>query len=282
MKKSLFLILTYLLLNQLQAQKIFSDNRQIMDAGNLAINTVEINIRRGILAAGGDYGGEWTRDIAINSWNAVSLLYPQIAENSLWSVTLQKDTVAHQYWDKILWAVAALNHYYTTGDQEFLEQASRCSENTMHQLEILAFDKEYGLFKGPAVFADGIAGYPEPVFDKYNFSSYVLDHHAANIKCLSTNCLYYGAYLALAEMASILKKEPQTIENYKHKGDLLKTSILKHFYNESEHKLNYLIDEAGKVHAFQEAMGYSFAVIFGVLTPAQSYDLSRNAFVSAF
>jgi hypothetical protein len=282
MRKTAILLLLSLFANNIHAQKIQCDNQQIMDAGNLAINTVEINIRRGILAAGGDYGGEWTRDIAINSWNAVSLLYPQVAEKSLWSVTHHKDTIAHQYWDKILWTVSAINHYYITGDLEFLTQAYRCSENTIHQLEELAYDKEYGLFKGPAVFADGIAGYPEPVFDKNNFSSYVLDHHAANIKCLSTNCLYYGAYNALADMASILEKDSQTIESFKLKGEQLKTSILKHFYKDTEHKLNYMIDEAGKVHTYQEAMGYSFAVIFGVFTQELSYELTRNTFISKF
>ncbi|MBK7174914.1 MAG: hypothetical protein IPH84_17185 [Bacteroidales bacterium] len=157
---------------------------------------------------------------------------PVWLERSLWSVTLNKDTIAHQYWDKILWTVSALNHYYITGDPDFLKQAYRCSENTLHQLELQAFDKESGLFTGPAVFADGIAGYPEPVFDKNNFSSYVLDHHAADIKCLSTNCLYYGAYHALTEMAVILNEDAQLIQEFTIKGDKLKSAILKSFYNE--------------------------------------------------
>ena len=115
------------------AQELSSDNPAIKDAFTLAIQTMDINTRRGILAAGGDYGGEWTRDLAINSWNGVSVFRPIVAERSLWSVTINKDTIGHQYWDKILWSIAACNHYLVTGDKEFLAQAYRCSANTMKE-----------------------------------------------------------------------------------------------------------------------------------------------------
>lgn len=87
MRKLIFAFFLLLTTN-LFAQKIICDNTNFADAYNLAMNTVDINVRRGILAAGSDYGGEWTRDIAINSWNGVSLLRPKVAEKSLWSVTL--------------------------------------------------------------------------------------------------------------------------------------------------------------------------------------------------
>jgi hypothetical protein len=169
------------------AQKIRSDNVELVDAFNLAVNTIDINVRRGVLAAGGDYGGEWTRDIAINSWNCVSLLRPGVALNSLWSVTIKKDSIGHQYWDKIIWTIGALNHYKITGDRAFLKAAYLCAGNTMKDLEQITFDKQYGLFMGPSVFNDGIAGYPESVYDSLNNSSFVLDHiRSKTIRCLST------------------------------------------------------------------------------------------------
>ena len=223
MKKIIFLLFLNLLFCNVFSQTIECDNSQIKDAYNLAVNTVKINVRRGILAAGADYGGEWTRDIAINSWNGVSIIMPEIALNSLWSVTINKDTIGHQYWDKIIWTIAALNHFYVTNDIEFLQQSYKCSDNTIRQLEIQVYDEEYGLFTGPSVLADGIAGYPEPVYDKINPSSFVLDHkNASKIKCLSTNCLYYGSYLALIEMATILRKDEQIINNYKIKSEKLR------------------------------------------------------------
>ena len=74
---------------------------------DLAVWTVDNNTDGLLLKAGADYGGEWTRDISINSWNAVSLLRPAVAEYSLWSVTNNRKTIGHQYWDKIIWVIAA-------------------------------------------------------------------------------------------------------------------------------------------------------------------------------
>ncbi|MDP4205171.1 MAG: DUF5116 domain-containing protein, partial [Bacteroidota bacterium] len=258
--RKVLLILLLSITGNLFAQEITCDKPGITDAYNLAINTIDINTRRGILAAGGDYGGEWTRDIAINSWNGVSILRPRVAEKSLWSVTINRDTIGHQYWDKIIWVIAAYNHYKVTGDKEFLRQAYKCSVNSMKGLEQMAFDSKYGLFTGPSVFNDGIAGYPEPIYDSSNPSSYVLDHkNSKNIKCLSTNCLYYGAYTALVRMGQILNENEATIQMYQGKSKNLRASILKNLYSEKENKLYYLIDNEGKVDKSQEGLGISFA-----------------------
>lgn len=265
------------------SQTVKSDNEDVEEAYKLAVNTVNINIRRGILAAGGDYGGEWTRDIAINTWNGVSLTNPDVAEKSLWSVTINKDTIGHQYWDKILWVVAARNHYLVTGDKAFLKQAYVCSVNTMKELETIAFDPVYGMFTGPSVFNDGIAGFPEPIFEPENNSSYVLDHkNAFHIKCLSTNSVYYGAYKALAEMGTELKAAKSDIQGFKAKGEALRNSILKHLYDEKQGKLNYLVDHEGTVDPSQEGLGLAYAIIFGVLNQEQALKVTKQAQVSKF
>ena len=275
----------YLILIPLQAfsQQLTSSNPLINDAFKLAVETVDINVRRGILAAGGDYGGEWVRDIAINSWNGVSLLRPEVAEKSLWSVTINKDTIGHQYWDKILWGIAACNHYIVTGDKDFLAQAYKCSANTMAQLEKTTFDKNYGLFTGPSVFNDGIAGYPEPVYEPGNYSSSVLDFKGSRyIKCLSTNCLYYGAYKALNRMSEFLNLNSSVSDSYLQKAEALKKNIIKHLYNSKNNTFYYLIDQNGKVHAYQEGLGISFAVVFGIIRGEKAKELIENAVVSKY
>lgn len=265
------------------AQQFNCDNTEIEEAYNLAVKTVDINVRRGILAAGGDYGGEWTRDIAINSWNGVSLLRPAIAERSLWSVTINRDTIGHQYWDKIIWVIAAYNHYQLTGNKEFLKQAYLCAVNTMNAMEDHYFDTQYGLFKGASVFNDGIAGYEEPVYDSQVRSTLVLDFkNAANIKCLSTNCVYYGAYLALAQMSAALNKDKTTSQRFITAADRLKSNILKYLYNSNENKFYYLINYDGSVDKSQEALGLSFATIFGIIEKQPAYTLTRDAHVSRF
>lgn len=267
----------------ISAQKLVSDNPLLNDAFKLAIQTVDINTRRGILAAGGDYGGEWTRDIAINSWNAASLLRPDVAEKSLWSVTIHKDTIGHQYWDKIIWTIAAYNHYLINGDKVFLAKAYACSANTMKQLEQTTFDAKYGLFMGGSVFNDGIAAYPEPIFEPGNFSGSVLDHkNSFKIKCLSTNCVYRGAYLAMVQMSKILKLDNEVSALYQKKADNIKTNLLKYLYNSDKNTLSYLIDQNGKTHQYQEGLGISFAVIFGVIDGEKANQLISNAVVSQF
>lgn len=264
-------------------QDIVCDNTAITDAYKLAVNTVDINTRRGILAAGGDYGGEWTRDISINSWNGVNLIRPEITKNSLWSVTINKDSIGHQYWDKIIWAIAAYNYYLVTGDRDFLVQAYICSANTMKALEKMTFDTKYGLFMGPSVFNDGIAAYPEPIFEPDNYASGVLDHkNSYHIKCLSTNCIYYGAYLALINMCNVLNENNRVIKTYQQKADTLKVHILKYFYNKDSNTFNYLIDQYDKTDNSQEGLGISFAVIFGIIDGNKANQLIENAIVSKF
>lgn len=282
MRKIFCLLLLFLSAN-VSGQEIVSDNVLINDAFKLALRTVDINTRRGILAAGGDYGGEWTRDISINSWNGVSLLRPEVAEKSLWSVTVNRDSIGHQYWDKIIWVIAAYNHYEATGDKEFLKQAYKCSAVTMQSLERQTFDPAFGLFKGPSVFNDGIAAYPEPIYEPSNHSSSVLDHkNSAYIKCLSTNCIYYGAYLALNKMGRIMKDDEAATNSYLQKAAALKTNILKCFYNSDNNTLSYLIDQNGTVNKSQEGLGISFAVIFGVISGADAGKLIANARVSEY
>ena len=265
------------------SQQLTSNNTAINDAFKLAVQTVDINTRRGILAAGADYGGDWTRDIAINSWNGVSLLRPAIAEKSLWSVTVNKDTIGLQYWDKIIWTIGAYNHYLATGDKVFLKQAYTCSANTMKQLEQMAFDTKYGLFTGPSVFNDGIAAYPEPIYEPGNNSSGVLDHkNSYHIKCLSTNCIYYGAYQALIKMADLVNADKSSIQIYNQKAAALKENILKHLYNKNNNSFYYLIDQNGNAFKSQEGLGISFAVIFGVIDADKATQLISNATVSKY
>jgi alpha-galactosidase len=72
------------------------------------------------LRAGGDYQEPLTRDASVNSWNALGLLAPDLARNTLWAVCerradgglcIQND---NQWWDKVIWVIAAWNHYATT------------------------------------------------------------------------------------------------------------------------------------------------------------------------
>lgn len=282
MKKTIILLTLLFSAALLQGQTLRTGDAQLDRAFALAVRTVDLNTADSLLKAGSGYGGEWTRDIAINTWNGVSLLRPEIARFSLWSVTTDdRSRVGHQYWDKIIWVVAAYNHYLVTGDRDFLRRAYLCSKNTIAELEDSAFERRYGLFMGPAVFQDGIAGYDEPVCDPENDSSYVLDHkNASAIKCLSTNCTYYAAYRALAAMSRL--EGDNLAAGFERRAKALRTAIRKNLYDPTGNKLNYLVDHRGVVHPYQEALGIAFAGLSGVVTPAEMSRIVRGAYVSDF
>ncbi len=280
--KTVFAILV-LITGNLNAQSLKCDNQKVVEAYQLAINTVEVNVRRGVLAAGADYGGEWARDAAMNAWNGVSLINPKLGENSLWSVTANKDSISHQYWDRIIWVIGAYNQYKVTGDKVFLKQAYSCSVNSMKELEKIAFDSNYGLFTGPSVFNDGISGYPAPIFDSLNMSHQVLEHkNSKTIKCLSTNCIYYGAYKSLIEMGQLLNADKSAIAIFKQKADALKSNILKYMYSKTDNTFYYLIDNEGTAAKYQEGLGISYSVMFGVLDGEKAKEIIRNAKVSVY
>lgn len=265
------------------AQNLSSSNALYNDAFRLAMWTIDNNTdEAGLLKAGGNYGGEWTRDISINSWNAASQLRPDIAEYSLWSVTNNHQSIGHQYWDKIIWVIAAWNHYLVTGREAFLKEAYDCCKASMTQLEDSVFDSKYGLFMGPAVFQDGIAAYDEPIYDPaYDGNSYVLDHpNSGPMKCLSTNCVYYEAYKTLALMGKQLKASKKEVKAFEKKATVLRHAILTHLYDKERNHFYYLVDHNGKLHDYQEGLGIAYAVLFNLIDDTASRKMLAQCDIS--
>ncbi|MBQ7984493.1 MAG: hypothetical protein IJ250_02515 [Bacteroidales bacterium] len=266
MKCKILITFALLILPNAYTQNLYTKDSVLNKAFTLAVNTLYKNSPDSLIKAGGEYGGEWTRDVSINAWNASTLLIPEKTKYSLWSVTENgRKTISHQYWDKIIWTIAAWDYYLKTADTAFLQQAYTTCKNTMEELELTAFDKIYNLFTGPSVFNDGIAGYEFPVFDPYIVSSFVLDHPASKyIKCLSTNCVYFQSYNSLALMAQEFNDKANA-KIYTAKAKKLKQSVRNNFYDKENNKLYYLIDNTGKIHKFQEGLGISFAVLFNIV-----------------
>ncbi len=148
----------------------------------------------------------------------------------------------------------------------------------MKKLENEQFDADYGMFMGPSVFNDGIAGYEEPIFDTAHRSSYVLDFPGSKrIKCLSTNCIYYNAYVTLAQMAA-LAGDKAAEKTYTKKAADLRASIRKHLFDAKTSRLSYLVDAEGNVHPHQETLGVAFAILFGVVNDAEARQVIANVY----
>lgn len=231
-----------------------------------------------VLLAGLGYVAPWTRDAAINTWNGTGLLCPEVTRNTLLSVVTERDGQPiiggqySQYWDSIIWVLGAWAQYLYTGDRAWLAFAFETSRNSICHMEETEFDSEMGLFRGPAVYGDGIAAYPD-IYTRTNGSSAILDWVAANpdlqapkgfglpMFALSTNCLYAAVYMVLREMEHLLGMavDPAWLERRK----ALRSAIYRHFWDEATQRLRYLVDPFGGSDA-QEGLGNAFALIFNI------------------
>ena len=244
------------------------------------------------IRAGGAYDTPWTRDASINSWNAASLLEPTVARNTLWAVcqkengniVLQRD---NQWWDKVIWIEAAWNHFKVTGDEKFLATAYGVAQDELALMRREHFSATYGLFQGPAFFADGIAGYPEPEYDPTNGSSFVLDHrYTKEMMALSTNCVYYGAYRSAALMATQLKRAANEAKIFNATADELKSAIQRRLWNSQKGTYGYFIHGAGpligKRDETQESIGLAYAILLGVADKNQAQSVVKTAHVTDY
>lgn len=229
------------------------------------------------IRAGGGYAEPWTRDTAINAWGGGSVLEPDVARDTLLMVCgTQPDgrriiAQDNQWWDQIIWVIAAWEHYLATGDQPFLDEAFRIGVDSLAILDRDRFRPEYGLYAGGAVMQDGIAGYPSPPSEPGNPSTFVLDYPAAvEIMCLSTNAVYVGALQALAGMAALLGSDPVPFER---KAGLVAAAINAHLWIEDTGVYGYFVhgsgDLAGSLDVHEEAAGLAFVLMFGIADPAR-------------
>lgn len=239
------------------------------------------------IIAGAGYWTPWTRDTAINVYNAFALLNREAAYNTLRSVLCRDGDnyyIDGQYWDAIIWAIGAYRYYTVTADKDFLKMAQNAISNSLASYEENEFDSSDNLFRGPAVYGDGIAAYPDRYAEEIT-SSFILswlDKHrdeAAKagegmpMKALSTNCVYYQAYVILAKMNEILGIDSTEA---KKKAEALKIAINQHFWNEENGTYDYLAHESD----YQEALGVAFALLFGIADDRQAQLVMENTYVT--
>ncbi|WP_436761347.1 ricin-type beta-trefoil lectin domain protein [Streptosporangium sp. V21-05] len=245
------------------------------------------------IRAGAEYAQPWTRDTAVNVWNAASLLQPDVARNTLWSVVRRQSNGQliveqdNQWWDQVIWLTGAWNHYLVTGDQGFLTNAYQAAVNTLNTRRSANYNSAYGLFQGPSFFNDGIAGYPAPPADgTESRGGFVGSYPTDTIMTLSTNTLYYSAYRSAALMASALGKPSGEVAALNSWADTLKTKINQHFWIPAKGTYGYLIHNGGSLSGTldqsEEGSGLSFAVMFGIADAVQARSVMQNTNVQPY
>ena len=275
-----------------------SDNEEINTAYRLAIATLSANIlpfKDGILEkeepvmiAGLGYVTPWTRDAAINTWNAGGMICPKVSLNTLKSVLTTCENgyrIDGEYWDAIIWTTGAWHQYLYTGDREFLEIAYNATVNSLAYFEETEFDSEKNLFRGPACYGDGVAAYPD-IYAEPGVSGIIAFKDLKQYCCdkgvgipmmtLSTNCLYYSAYVLADKMAQELGKGKQ----YEAKAKAMYEAINHHFWKEEKENYNYIVDEFGGCD-HEEGLGCAFAILFGVADADKTEKILRNQHMTA-
>ena len=233
-----------------------------------------------VILAGLDYDTPWTRDAAINVWNGTGLFWPGVARNTLLAVLERRQDqpyIGGQYWDAIIWAIGAWAYYLHTGDLEFLTLAFDSVKNSLEHFEREEFDSRFGLFRGPAVYGDGVAAYPDR-YSPGNTSS-ILDWVKSNpgkkadsgfgipMMALSTNCVYAQAYRIAGMMSRELGLEPDLV--YEERASRMANRIQEHFWNHERGTFNYIVDPEG-ICDFQEGLGHAFAILFDLAGAEQA------------
>ena len=142
------------------------------------------------------------------------------------------------------------------------------------------------MFRGPAVYGDGIAAYPDKYSKCPNQGSGILEWvdypgnpvypkgYGIPMKALSTNCVYFKAYEILAEMAHALGEPAKEFEE---KAAAMKKAINKNFWNEKRGSYDYLAGECD----YAEGLGLAFAVLFGIADERQTALIRENTHICA-
>ena len=243
------------------------------------------------ILAGLDYDTPWTRDTAINVWNALAVISPETAKNTLLAVCENSEkgriigTGWHQYWDCMIWTLGAYHYCLVNNDNGFLKTVFEITLNTLKIYENNEFDKDKNLFRGPAVYGDGAGAYPDKYGLSENFSSSVLDWVERNpdkrnpkgyglpMFSLSTNCMYYMVYKVCEKISEKLNTDGA---EFKEKAEKLKIAVNKYFWNEKKGSYDYLAGECD----YQEGLGISFAILSGIADSEKTDLLLKNTYIS--
>lgn len=274
---------------------------KILNAYKIAANVLlrcetENEVFGKVISAGGCYKDVWTRDASYNTWMAYNLLDDEIAYNSL-QVPLYfgkgktisgklTETREDQYWDKMLWTIAALDFYYIKKDVEFLNKIYAMSVNTIDEIFNEYFCEEYGLQYGPAFMCDGIGALPNDICNERDCPlgrSNAADYEKANkIMTLSSNCILVGAIRATAKAADLLRMEEASKELNK-KADVLSDTINSRLWNEDLGRYDYFVygfgDKKGTNCTLQESAGHAFSILFDIADDEKINKIMNNIHV---
>ena len=258
----------------------FSSGHADYDAAYLkALAVIDSDIVAGKFIAGENWARVWTRDSAYSIDLGAGLVQPEVSKATLeamidtWSEpddTWAQDIAGHfggwpRLTDSIVGAQGAWALYAITGDRDMLARAYDVTVSTLARAERDAFDASSGLFKGCSTFMESNSGYPARFQNDGEL--------VGRTKALSTNILYYRAYVVAAEMARILGADPAAFDT---KAAALATAINARLWSAELGYYVYFEDETGAQETRMEATGNAFAVVWGVADAERAASIMAN------
>jgi hypothetical protein len=259
---------------------VFSSGLASYDAAYAkAVEVIASDIVDGHFIAGESWAQVWTRDTAYSIDLGAGLLQPEAAKTTIESMTQTvsghgevwiQDRAGHfggwpNLSDSIVGAQGVWSLYLTTGDERLLAWGYDVTVHTLARAEADVYIRSAGLFGGCSTFMESNSGYPP----RYQNTKTLL----AQTKALSTNLLYYRAYVVAAEMGSLLGKDVTALEA---KAAQMKQTINEHLWMDELGYYAYFEDEDGRQERRMEGTGESFAILWGVADAQKTQRILEN------
>jgi hypothetical protein len=269
-----------------EGKLVFSSRLASYDAAyTKAVEVIASDVVDGHFIAGEDWAEVWTRDTAYSIDLGAGLLQAEAAKTTIESMTQTvsghgevwvQDRAGHfggwpNLSDSIVGAQGAWSLYLTTGDDRLLAWSYDVTVNTLARAEADVYLESAGLFGGCSTFMESNSGYPP----RYENTKTLL----AQTKALSTNLLYYRAYVVAAEMGKLLGKDVAPLEA---KAAQLKLAINERLWMDDLGYYAYFEDEDGRQERRMEGTGESFAILWGVADAQNTQRILENTPLTAW
>ena len=232
---------------------------------NLAVDEMDYLIEADSTWRTGKYwGGVWTRDVSYSALLALSYMNPGVTKTSLMKKVrngrIVQDTGTGGSWpvstDRVVWVLAAWQHYLTTGDKQWLKQSYDIVSRTLLQDEAVVYDSETGLVRGESSFLD---------WREESYPRWMQPADIAMSECLGTNALFFRANQIAARMAQLCG-DYDASSHFTRQADAVKNAINKYLWIEEKGYYGQYLYGRGHliVSPRSETLGEALCIIFGI------------------
>ncbi len=217
----------------------------------------------GLLTAGANWDGVWTRDIAYAIILGAAIAQPEACRRSLDSRIkgglISQDTGTGGGWpistDRVVWILAAWVYVRTTNDMDWLRDRIDIMQRTLEQDERV-LNLEKGIVPGETSFLD---------WREQNYPDWMSPADIGASYAFGTNLLHVASRRALSAMLSMLDRKDEAAR-VKEDSCLLRQKIEEKFWNRGMRQYGMMITPDGALDDRPDALATGFGALFGLLS----------------